>query len=135
MENQTNIIQNTNSEKEKKIQSLKIVKTFLIIELIMLIGFIGSLIWYFTSFVNDALASDFSTLSVGTIVSIVIFIIFTILYGIFNLASCIIILVTGTKHKETKEVAIIFGILGIFFSFIFVLIYYFVAKNKIINSN
>lgn len=135
MENQNIIVDNVNNEKEKKIQSLKIVKVFLIIELIFLIGFIGSLIGYSISLINDAFATNMAILSSGTLIGVIFFIIFSILYGIFNLASCIIILVTGTKHKETKEVAIVFGILGIFFSFIFVLIYYFVAKNKIINSN
>lgn len=131
MKSQNNVVANNNNEKEKKLHTLKIVKIFLIIELIALIAFIGSIIWYFASFANDSLASDIATFSSSTILAGTFFIIFVVIYGSFNLASCIIILVTGTKYKETKEVAIIFGILGIFFSWIFVLIYYFVAKNKI----
>lgn len=116
MENENNVVTHSNNEKDKKLQSLKTVKTFLIIELIMLIGFIASLIGYFVSFVNDVYASDLVTFSSGTIIAGVIFIILGVLYGVSNLTSCIIILVTGTKYKETKEIATIFGILAIFFS-------------------
>ncbi|MDE5617727.1 MAG: hypothetical protein K2I36_02705 [Ureaplasma sp.] len=119
-------------KKDTKTNSLKSIKILLIIQIILFFTFVATLIWYLVAILTVSTTSSYPTSSyVNMIISITLFIISIIFYSVINLTLSIFIIVTGTKRENTKEIAIIFGILAIFFGWIFSLIYYLVAKNRI----
>lgn len=120
-----------NREKFKK--SLKTIKIFLIVVLILAIVLFSLSIWYSVELVSISTSPDDTIVPNTTFVLSTIISILSIISFIVSLVASITILVNGTKYKETKEIALIFGILGIFLGWLFSLIYYFVAKNKIKN--
>lgn len=122
---------NKNIEKFKR--SLKRIRNLLIFDIILWIILISISIWYAIETSTILMYPDGSEIPVLFFILSALIIIFTILAFLINLIAAIIILVSGTKYKETKEIALIFGLLGIFFSWIFILIYYFVAKSKVKN--
>lgn len=127
------------SKKNTKINSLKSIKILLLIQITLFFIFIATLVWYFVAFIDFSISTTTTTTTqtssyVNLVLPITLFIISTIFYGVINLTLSILIIVTGSKNKNIKEIAIIFGILGIFFGWIFSLVYYLVAKSKIKNN-